>query len=214
MAALGPPLCNRRALLARLGGLGTAAVALLGPGGAAGAQLEAPLADSVRALLSLAVSGELALAPPLPILPTPEDRQTHRRWWALVEPNLRPFMASASERADFLSTVWYEAARAGLPTRTVLGVIQVESAFRRHAISSAGAMGYMQVMPFWTRVIGDGEPSRLFHTQTNLRFGCVILRHYLDLERDNWFYALGRYNGSRGRATYPDAVWRAAEGWA
>jgi soluble lytic murein transglycosylase-like protein len=96
----------------------------------------------------------------------------------------------------------------------VLGLIQVESAFRRWAISSVGARGYMQVMPFWTRVIGDGDASRLFHMQTNLRFGCVILRHYLDRENGNLFMALGRYNGSRGRSPYPDAVMAASRQWA
>ena len=71
----------------------------------------------------------------------------------------------------------------------------------------------MQVMPFWTRVIGDGDAARLFHMQTNLRFGCVILRHYLDRERGDLFLALGRYNGSRGKAAYPDAVFAAQRNW-
>mgnify|MGYP006195505169 CR=1 FL=1 len=95
----------------------------------------------------------------------------------------------------------------------VLGLIQVESGFRKHAISSVGARGYMQVMPFWTRVIGDGDAGKLFHMQTNLRFGCVILRHYIDRERGDLFMALGRYNGSRGRSPYPDAVFRAQRNW-
>ena len=88
----------------------------------------------------------------------------------------------------------------------VLGLIQVESGFRKYAISTAGARGYMQIMPFWARLIGDGDAAKLFHTQTNLRFGCVILRHYLDLERSDLFLALGRYNGSLGRPEYPNAV--------
>jgi soluble lytic murein transglycosylase-like protein len=71
----------------------------------------------------------------------------------------------------------------------------------------------MQVMPFWTRVIGDGDPGKLFHMQTNLRFGCVILRHYLDRERGDRFLGLGRYNGSRGRAPYPEAVFAAQRNW-
>jgi soluble lytic murein transglycosylase-like protein len=95
----------------------------------------------------------------------------------------------------------------------VLSLIQVESAFRKHAVSSAGALGYMQVMPFWTRSIGDGDASRLFHMQTNLRFGCVILRHYLDREGGDLFMGLGRYNGSRGQAVYPDAVRLAQRLW-
>ena len=94
-----------------------------------------------------------------------------------------------------------------------MGLIQVESNFRKFAVSSVGARGYMQVMPFWTRVIGDGDPGKLFHMQTNLRFGCVILRHYLDRERGDNFLGLGRYNGSRGRAPYPEAVFAAQRGW-
>ena len=110
-------------------------------------------------------------------------------------------------------TVWYESRRSGLPDSLVLGLIQVESGFRKFAVSSAGARGYMQVMPFWARLIGDGDPSHLFHMQTNLRFGCVILRHYLDRESGNLFMALGRYNGSRGRAEYPNAVFAAQKLW-
>jgi soluble lytic murein transglycosylase-like protein len=114
---------------------------------------------------------------------------------------------------EFLETVWYESRRAGLEIALVLGLIQVESAFRKYAISSAGARGYMQVMPFWARLIGDGNDRRLFHMQTNLRFGCAILRHYIDIERGNLFLALGRYNGSRGRAEYPNAVLAARSLW-
>ena len=95
----------------------------------------------------------------------------------------------------------------------VLGLIQVESGFRKHAISHAGARGYMQIMPFWSRLIGGGEVGRLFNMQTNLCFGCVILRHYLDRERGDLFLALGRYNGSRGKAPYPNAVLGAQKQW-
>jgi soluble lytic murein transglycosylase-like protein len=109
--------------------------------------------------------------------------------------------------------VRYEAQRAGLDPHMVLGLIQVESNFRRHAISSAGARGYMQVMPFWTSVIGDGDPSALFDARTNLRYGCVILRHYIDIERGDLFRALGRYNGSLGRPEYPNAVLAAWKRW-
>jgi soluble lytic murein transglycosylase-like protein len=114
-------------------------------------------------------------------------------------------------RVDFLKTLDYEALRAGLDRQLVLGLITVESNFRKYAVSVAGARGYMQVMPFWTRVIGDGEPRRLFEMRTNLRYGAVILRHYLDTEKGDLFMALGRYNGSRGRPQYPNAVlaaWR------
>ena len=101
----------------------------------------------------------------------------------------------------------------GLDVTLVMGLIQVESNFRKFAVSNVGARGYMQVMPFWTRVIGDGDPGKLFHMQTNLRFGCVILRHYLDRERGDVFMGLGRYNGSRGKAPYPNAVEGASKQW-
>ncbi len=117
------------------------------------------------------------------------------------------------ERKEFLQTVWYESKRAGLDTALVLGLIQVESAFRKFAVSPVGARGYMQVMPFWSRLIGDGDPSKLFHMQTNLRFGCLILRHYIDRERGDLFMALGRYNGSRGKPQYPNAVFGAKRNW-
>jgi soluble lytic murein transglycosylase-like protein len=116
-------------------------------------------------------------------------------------------------RKEFLQTVWYESRRAGLDVALVLGLIQVESGFKKFAVSSAGARGYMQVMPFWTRAIGDGDVAKLFHMQTNLRFGCVILRHYLDREQGDLFMALGRYNGSRGRPEYPNAVFGAQRRW-
>ena len=118
-----------------------------------------------------------------------------------------------ADRREFLHTVRYEAQRAGLDPELVLGLIQVESGFRRYAVSHAGARGYMQVMPFWTNVIGDGDPAALFDMVTNIRYGCVILRHYLDLEHGNLFLALGRYNGSRGRDTYPKAVLAAWQRW-
>ncbi len=122
-------------------------------------------------------------------------------------------LASSHLRREFLQTVWYESQRAGLDPSLVLGLIQVESGFRKFAISSAGARGYMQVMPFWTRVLAEGDASVLFQAQTNLRFGCVILRHYLNVENGDLWMALGRYNGSRGQAPYPNAVLAAQKGW-
>ena len=113
-------------------------------------------------------------------------------------------------RVEFLQTLWYETKRAGLEPALLLGLVQVESGFRKYAISIAGARGYTQVMPFWMRLIGDGDVGRLFHMQTNLRFGCVILRHYLERERGDLYMALGRYNGSRGRPEYPNAVFARA----
>lgn len=177
----------------------------------AGRQLEEPLADAVRTALSAAVAGPGE--PPQPLLGSPTERQGYDRWMAQTGQRLARYKAHPAERQEFLQTLWYEARRAGLSLSLVLGLIQVESAFRKHAISSAGARGYMQVMPFWSRLIGDGDESRLFQMQTNLRFGCVILRHYLDRERGDLLMGLGRYNGSRGQAAYPQAVLAAQRQW-
>ena len=176
----------------------------------AGGQLEEPLVDSVRTALSSAVAFQ---APLEPTFATTEARLTYLRWLAAMSDRLRTRKPDWQVRRDFLQTVWYEAKRSGLDVSLVLGLIQVESAFRKFAVSSVGARGYMQVMPFWTRVIGDGDASKLFHMQTNLRFGCVILRHYLDRERGDLYMTLGRYNGSRGKAPYPNAVFAAQRNW-
>ncbi len=179
----------------------------------AGGQLEEPLVDSVRTALSAAVSNT---APLVPVFPDTASRIHYLRWMGAMSERLRRRKPDLETRKEFLQTVWYESKRAGLETTLVLGLIQVESAFRKFAVSSAGARGYMQVMPFWTRVLGggtEGGASRLFHMQTNLRFGCVILRHYLDRENGNLFMALGRYNGSRGKAPYPQAVLDATRQW-
>ncbi len=176
----------------------------------AGAQIEEPLSDAVRHALRAAVE---QLGPPEPEFPTAEARLAYLRWLTRASWQLRRRKPEPQARVDFLQTVWYESKRAGLDTALVLGLIEVESAFRKYAISRAGARGYMQVMPFWTRLIGDGDPDKLFHLQTNLRYGCVILRHYLDRERGDLFLALGRYNGSRGRAEYPNAVFAARRRW-
>jgi soluble lytic murein transglycosylase-like protein len=119
----------------------------------------------------------------------------------------------ASVRVELIETAYYEAKRAGLDPALVLGLMQVESGFRKYAMSSAGAMGLMQVMPFWTRSIGDNDKRKLFHLQSNLRYGCTILRHYLDMEGGNLYLALGRYNGSRGQPQYPNAVLAAWKRW-
>ena len=200
-----PVLPSRRACLLSLCG------AVLPVGLAhAGRQIEEPLSHAVRSALSAAVA---AAAPPEPLLPTASDQQNYTQWQVASSQRLTRYKKHPTERQEFLQTLWYEARRAGLPLSLVLGVVQVESAFRKYAISSAGARGYMQVMPFWARLIGDADDSRLFHIQTNLRFGCVILRHYLDRERGDTFMALGRYNGSRGQSVYPQAVQSAQRGW-
>ena len=202
---------SRRTCLTTLSALSAPAAWLAAPSQAhAGGQLEEPLMDSVRTALSSAIANQ---APPEPHLFTTEARIHYVRWLAAMSDRLRRRKPEWEVRRDFLQTAWYESKRAGLEVSLVLGLIQVESAFRKYAVSSVGARGYMQVMPFWTRVIGDGDPGKLFHMQTNLRFGCVILRHYMDRERGDLFMALGRYNGSRGRSPYPDAVFRAQRNW-
>ncbi len=194
---------GRRALVAGL-------LALWLPRARAGAQVEEPLADAVRSALAAAVGDA---APPRPRFDKVDDRLAYLRWLGAASERLKPRKTEHHTRLEFLQAAWYESRRAGLETALVLGLIQVESGFRKYAISSAGARGYMQVMPFWARLIGDGDVHRLFHVQTNLRFGCVILRHYLDQERGDLFMALGRYNGSRGRAEYPNMVLGARRGW-
>jgi soluble lytic murein transglycosylase-like protein len=179
-------------------------------GAHAGGQLEEPLVDSVRSALSSAVSNQ---APPVPEFADTASRLAYLRWLAASSQRLQRRKPEWSVRREFLETVWYESRRAGLDTALVLGLIEVESNFRKFAVSIAGARGYTQVMPFWTRVLADGDASKLFHMQTNLRFGCVILRHYLDRERGDLFLGLGRYNGSRGKAPYPNAVLSARARW-
>ncbi len=178
----------------------------------AGAQQYEPLADSVRTALASAVAGDRA--PPEPKFKSSLEKAN---WLSTMSDRLpRRHKPDYQTRVEFLKTVHYEATRAGLDPQLVLGLIQVESGFKKYAISSAGARGYMQVMPFWTKLIGDGDPKRLFDMRTNVRMGCVILRHYLDIERGDMYMALGRYNGSRGRAEYPNAVnaaWKKRWDW-
>jgi soluble lytic murein transglycosylase-like protein len=176
----------------------------------AGGQIEEPLIDSVRTALSGAVRNA---APPIPEFSDTESRLRYLRWLGAMSERLKKKKSDWETRKEFLQTVWYESKRAGLDVSLVLGLVQVESNFRKYAVSIVGARGYMQVMPFWTRSLGDGDAGKLFHMQTNLRFGCVILRHYLDREKGDLFLALGRYNGSRGKPKYPDAVFGAKRLW-
>ena len=194
-----------------LKGAGTVfAFAGLAPDVFAGTQLEEPLTDAVRSALSAALRSD---PPPTPEFAQTSDALRYQRWLEDMHPRLSKKFPQPQGRKEFLQTVWYESRRAGLEPGLVLGLIQVESGFRKYAISSAGARGYMQVMPFWTRTIGDGQPAKLFQMQTNLRYGCSILRLYLDLEKGDLFLALGRYNGSRGKAEYPNAVRAAWRRW-
>jgi soluble lytic murein transglycosylase-like protein len=176
----------------------------------AGNQQEEQLADSVRTALSQAITDP---RPPQPHFSEIQDRIKFLYWRGEMSERLKAKLPDKQVRMEFLHTVWYEARRAGLDTQLILGLIQVESAFQSYALSAVGARGYMQVMPFWTRVIGDGDPKKLFNMQTNLRYGCSILRMYIDREGGNLFLALGRYNGSRGQSEYPDAVLAALKRW-
>lgn len=176
----------------------------------AGAQKEEELSDSVRTALTAAVTDRSL---PQMQFDHTHDRLTFLRWLGANSTALAQRIINYHTRTDFLRTVWYEAKRAGLDPALILGLIQIESGFKKYAISAVGARGYMQVMPFWMRSIGNGQTHHLFHTQTNLRFGCVILRHYLNREDGNLFMALGRYNGSRGQAAYPSAVLKATQHW-
>lgn len=176
----------------------------------AGNQKEEALADGVRVALSRAISDA---RPPRPQFADIDKRIRYLHWLAEMSERLKKKLPDWQVRREFLETVWYEATRAGLDPALVLGLIQVESAFRKYAVSPVGAHGYMQVMPFWTRVIGDSDRTKLFHMQTNLRYGCSILRLYLDMEAGNLFLALGRYNGSRGKPEYPNAVLAAWKRW-
>ncbi|RRH85096.1 lytic transglycosylase domain-containing protein [Variovorax beijingensis] len=203
-------LSRRRCLVGGAAAAGALAALSLPQAARAGAQIEEPLIDSVRTALSSAVHNK---APPVPEFSNTEARLTYLRWLGEMSERLKKKIADWPTRKEFLQTVWYEAKRSGLDVSLVLGLIQVESNFRKFAVSSAGARGYMQVMPFWTRVIGDSDPAKLFHMQTNLRFGCVILRHYLDRENGDLYMTLGRYNGSRGKAPYPNAVFANQRLW-
>ena len=175
------------------------ALALAAGGAQAGAQQYEPMAASVRAALHAAVSD--AVAPTLPI----PDAGERAQWLAEMSRRLAKRIPDEAYRKELLTTIHYEATRAGLDPQMVLGLIQVESGFKKYAVSTAGARGYMQVMPFWIKLIGRPDDN-LFHLRTNLRYGCTILRHYLDIEKGDLYRALGRYNGSLGKPEYPNLV--------
>lgn len=182
-----------------------AAAALAGGDALAGAQQYEVLSASVRATLSAAVNDR-----------TPVDFKDldTRAWVRAMTRRVSSRFPDEEAARQFLMLVRYESLRAGLDPHLVLAVIDIESKFRKYAVSRAGARGLMQVMPFWVKEIG--EPGHnLFHERTNLRYGCTILRHYLDRERGNLANALGRYNGSLGQADYPNKVFKALrERWA
>ncbi len=171
----------------------------------AGAQIEEPLAASVRAAMSAAVSDKSA---PFLVFKDPENA---RRWLNEMNARLSKRVPDRKERTELLKTVHHEAMRAGLDPQLVLGLMEVESGFRKYAVSTSGAQGYMQVMPFWVKLIGTPD-HKLFHRTLNVRYGCVILRHYLDIEKGDYYRALGRYNGSLGKPEYPNLVLGAWKG--
>jgi soluble lytic murein transglycosylase-like protein len=176
----------------------------------AGNQKEEQMADSVRVALANAIADA---RPPKPTFRDEAAQLRYQLWFNTMSERLKKRLPDVAARTEFLEVAWYEATRAGLDPGLVLGLIQVESAYRKYAVSIVGARGYMQVMPFWTGVIGDNDRRKLFHMQTNLRYGCAILRMYIDQEQGNLYLALGRYNGSRGRPEYPNAVLAAWKKW-
>jgi len=164
----------------------------------AGAQVEERLAPSVVAGLQRAIADN-------PIDTDYINRADLQPWLAEMSRRLASRVPDERDRRELLATVHYESQRAGLDPQLVLGVMHHESGFKKFAVSPVGARGYMQVMPFWTKLIGAPDQN-LFNLRTNLRYGCVILRHYLDVETGDLYRALGRYNGSLGRSEYPSAV--------
>ena len=199
-----PSSLSRRGILLLAG-----ALAFAPPRAQAGAQKYEPLADAVQVALATQIADS---RPPERTFATMDERLAYLAWLGEMSERLKGRIGDYAARVEFLKTLDYEATRAGLDRQLVLGLIQVESNFRKYAVSVAGARGYMQVMPFWSRLIGDGEARRLFEMRANLRYGSVILRHYLDIEKGDLYMALGRYNGSRGRPSYPNAVHAAWEG--
>jgi soluble lytic murein transglycosylase-like protein len=170
----------------------------------AGNQKEAELSHSVKALMQKSISD---LGAPKLIFANETEGQA---WMTEMSARLKKRLPDQAYREEFLRTVHYEATRAGLDPQMVMGLIHIESAFKKYAVSSVGARGYMQVMPFWVRTIG-AKDHNLFHLKLNLRYGCTILRHYIDIERGDLYRALGRYNGSLGKPQYPNLVlgaWR------
>ncbi len=137
-----------------------------------------------------------------------EDEFDAQVWLLDMSTRLKKIVKNDQERLQILKFVHLEAHKAKLSPELVLALIQVESYFDRFAISRSGARGLMQIMPFWLKEIGRPDDN-LFHIQTNLRFGCTILRYYLDIEKGNLTRALARYNGSLGKFKYPNKVFKA-----
>jgi len=137
-----------------------------------------------------------------------EDHIAAEVWLTDMSNRLKRTLPNASYRLELLKTIHMEATRTGLQPELVLAVIQVESNFDRFAISSAGARGLMQVMPFWIKELGHPDDN-LFIPQMNLRYGTTILKYYLDKEKGQTSKALARYNGSVGKTVYSRKVFNA-----
>lgn len=172
----------------------------------AGAQQYEILKEETKQMMSQSVSD---FAPKISSFLNEHDKIL---WLEKQNKKLERKIPDVEFRNDFLISVHYEATRAGLDPELILGLINVESGFKKYAVSSVGARGFMQVMPFWVDNIGE-KSHNLFHLRTNLRYGCTILRHYLDIEKGNMFRALGRYNGSLGKPQYPDAVFGSSKNY-
>lgn len=181
---------------------GLALLALVAGSAWAGAQKYEPLAASVRSQLSKTVADSAVERAAF------ADSPYVKAWLAEMSKRLTKRIPDAEFREDFLNTLHYEATRAGVDPELMLGLIEVESGFKKYAVSVVGARGFTQVMPFWVDLIGRPDQN-LFHLRTNLRFGVTILRHYIDIERGDLYRALGRYNGSLGQPQYPSAVYAA-----
>lgn len=165
----------------------------------AGGQKEEALSAKARASLQKSMADTASTKTAF------RDPADARAWLTEMSKRLAKRIPNESERMEFLNTLHWEASRAGVDPQLMLGLIHVESGFRKYAVSPVGARGYTQVMPFWVRAIGTPDHN-LFQLRTNLRYGALILRHYIDIERGDLYRALGRYNGSLGRPEYPTLV--------
>lgn len=134
-----------------------------------------------------------------------DDQFEAQVWLVDMSARLKRYVKDPEERLQLLRMVHKEATRADISPELVISVIHVESAFNPYAVSYVGAQGLMQVMPFWKKELGRGDDN-LIDASTNLRYGCTILRHYLNREKGDWTRALARYNGSLGRTKYPEKV--------
>jgi len=168
----------------------------------------AVLAEAAQPAEPLDPGWREALARAVADTSTFSNRYVAEVWLTDMAKRLEKRIPDPQQRLELLRHVHYEATRAGLEPELVLAVIDVESNFNRYAISSAGALGLMQIMPFWLQEIGQ-PGDNLFHIPTNLRFGCTILRYYLDMAKGDLTEALARYNGSYGRYEYPGRVFNA-----